>query len=380
MSIIKNMQPITAEARKILNSIPIIIDKAVPIPGRFRGALPSNVAELSRLLTGERGERSLSYLTRPNFLSAYLRYFLPWNLYRLCFLLPSLDIKLSPGDTIVDLGSGPLTFVLALWICRPDLRKMPLEFHCIDRSAAALEAGKKIFSGLVNADSVWKIKLIKDDIDTRKPPSKGCNAKLVCAINLFNEIYEKLPHNNTAGLQRMAANIANFLHGHTAANGLILTVEPGVPQSGYFISFLRSAFLELNRQLLSPCLHTTACPMSGGKKRWCHFSFEVPEIPKELYRISAAAKLPKDRLVLSYLFAGEANRSYQHNQEQMRVISDAFTLPNNRYGRYCCSDKGLVLMAGEKNRINKITSGSLAVPIYHEMRDEKSSALIAEVL
>ena len=71
------------ETRRLMDGIPALIEKTFPLPGRFRSALPSDVAELSRLLTSGRGERGLSYLGRPNLLSAYLRYFLPWNLYRL---------------------------------------------------------------------------------------------------------------------------------------------------------------------------------------------------------------------------------------------------------------------------------------------------------
>ncbi|MDR3019768.1 MAG: rRNA methyltransferase [Treponema sp.] len=347
----------------ILESIPKIISRTFPIPGKYRSALPSKIAELSRLLTNKRGGRSLSYLNRPEYLSAYLNYYLPWNLYRLCLLLPSLEIKLNSGNVIVDLGSGPLTFVLALWISRPDLRNIPLEFNCIDRSAQALEAGKKLFAAICEEtrfNSPWKINLLREDFDIRKPFSfNRKKASLVCAVNLFNEAYEKLPHTNTAGLKHTAANAARFMNSLALDDAFLLTVEPGIPQSGKFISFLRAAFMELNRMPLSPCAHTEICPLSSAssaKKRWCHFAFENFNAPKELVRLSAAAKLPKERLVLSYLLTGPlaANASLE-----MRVISDAFPLPGYLYGRYACSEKGLVLLTGEKHRIEKEVSGTL---------------------
>ncbi|MCL2237856.1 MAG: rRNA methyltransferase, partial [Treponema sp.] len=130
------------ECQKTINTIPALIEKTFPIPAKFRSKLPSDIAELSRLLTNKRGDRSLSYLARPNFLSAYLYYFLPWNLFRLCLLIPTLNIKLSANDSITDFGCGPLTFVSALWIARADLRNVPLEINCIDRSSQAMEAGK----------------------------------------------------------------------------------------------------------------------------------------------------------------------------------------------------------------------------------------------
>jgi ribosomal protein RSM22 (predicted rRNA methylase) len=369
-----------AQSRLILDSVPALVEKTFPMPGRFRSALPSQVAELSRLLTDGRGERRLSYLNRPNFLSAYLYYFLPWNLYRLCLLLPNLDLSICSGDTIIDMGSGPLTFACALWISRPDLRSLPLEFHCTDRSAPALEAGQKFFTAIAG-NSPWKINLVKEDIDFRKPhvTRKKKTASLVCAVNMFNEIYENIPHNNTEGLKRMAANTARIMHEQAAQNAFILTVEPGVPRSGHFISFLRNAFLELGRNPLSPCPHTQACPVSGGK-RWCHFAFVTADAPQELHRLSEAAGIPKERLVFSFLLTGEAGKNQVETElEKTRIISDAFPLPDNLFGRYGCCAKGLVLVTGKRNRIEKIVSGSLITPVFHaNARDAKSGALIAE--
>jgi ribosomal protein RSM22 (predicted rRNA methylase) len=376
----------------MIDSIPSLIDKTFPIPGRFKNTLPSSVAELSRLLTNKRGSRSLSYLTRPNFLSAYLHYFLPWNLYRLCLLLPSLNLKLQAGSLITDFGSGPLTFTSALWIARPDLRQLPLEFNCIDRSGPALEAGKKFFTELCESSNCknipWKINLIKEDVDIRqvKGTKKRKQAALVCAVNMFNEIYENLSHNNSEGLRQIANNAALMMHKEAAADASILIVEPGVPQSGKFISVLRSALIELGHPPASPCTHTETCPLINGptkmikgrnwidtKKRWCHFAFDTAGAPKELRRLSAAAKLPKERLVYSFLFTGLPAAK----KGEARVISDAFPLPNNFYGRYGCSAKGLILVTGEKNRIEKAVSGSLVLDSAAGQYDEKSGAQIS---
>jgi ribosomal protein RSM22 (predicted rRNA methylase) len=371
------------QTHKLLSDIPALIKKTFPIPGRFRSALPSDIAELSRLLTNKRGDRSLSYLGRPNFLSAYLHYFMPWNLYRLCLLIPHIDLCLSPHDTITDIGCGPLTFASALWIARPDLRNIPLEFFCIDRSSPALDAGKKFFTALSNGESRWNIHLVRQDIDIRQAnvTRKIKPASLVCAINMFNEIYETLPHNNAEGLRRMAANSAQLLRSLSSDDAFILTVEPGVPQSGRFISFLRASLLELGRPPVSPCPHTLPCPLT--KKRWCHFAFETSEAPKELQRLSAAAGLPKERLVFSFLLAAAETPApnAKTKEEKTRVISDAFPLHDNRYGRYGCGAQGLVLLAGEKSRMERTASLSLVTPVLtaDRQRDKKSGVLIAEV-
>ncbi|MDR2731322.1 MAG: small ribosomal subunit Rsm22 family protein [Treponema sp.] len=379
------------ETSELLNFVPSLIKKTFPVPKKYRSALPSQIKELSSLLTNKRGDRSLSYMGRPNYLNAYLHYFLPWNLYRLCFLLPALNLKLNPGDTITDLGSGPLTFASALWIARPDLRKFPLEINCIDRSSPALEAGSVFFSALcastgAEGNALWKIKPIREDIDFRRQAlRKEKKSNLVCAVNLLNEIYEKIPHNNAEKLKLAAANTAQLMHSMALPGSSILTVEPGVPQSGRFISLLRSAFIELERPPVSPCTHTETCPFGGSpavseKKRWCHFAFEAADAPKELLRLSTAAGLPKERLVLSYLLTGQIPQKNANNA--LRVISDAFPLPQNRFGRYGCSSAGLVLLEGEKKRIEKIRSGDLVSASdyqWTDVRDTKSGALILEV-
>jgi hypothetical protein len=386
--------PLKPEIRRALDGIPALIDKTFPLPGRFRSALGGDVAELSRLLTGGRGERSLSYLGRPNMLSAYLRYFLPWNLYRLCRLLPGLDIPLAAGDAVTDLGAGPFTAVLALWLCRPDLRELPLEIRCVDRSGPALEAGKNLFAALAGENAPWNIRTVKGDIGA--VTRKGKPAALVCAVNVFNEIFGGIPHSDSAGLRRGAENAARLLGVSAAAGASILVVEPGVPRSGESISMLRDIFIQEKRSPLSPCPHSGQCPFPGGvtrngtrgavgtnKKRWCHFAFETEDAPKELRRLSAQAGIPKERAVLSFLLAGPARASKPEKPEPgtvpVRVISDAFPLPDNQFGRYACSERGLVLLAGDQAAVVHSPSGAFMNAVFAapEQRDPKSGALLA---
>jgi len=357
-----------------------LIKENFPIPGRFRSALPSQIAELSGLLTNNKGERPLSYLTRPNFLSAYMHYFLPWNIYRLCILLQSTNLNLSAGNSVTDIGSGPLTFASSLWIARPDLRSVPLEINCIDRSAPALEAGINFFNALrssTDTGNTWKINLIRNDIDIRRISYKGNLSSLVCAVNFFNEIYGSLPHSDTEGLKHIADNAAKLMVKMALKDSSVLTVEPGVPQSGRFISFLRTAFMRTGMQPLSPCTHTSACPFYGNRKRWCHFAYESFDAPNELQQLSAAADLPKERLVFSYLLTAEKKNN---TENKLRVISDAFKLPQNRFGRYGCCSAGLVLLTGEKKCIEDIFCGSIiTMKADFKGRDGKSGALIMEV-
>jgi hypothetical protein len=377
--------PLPPETGRMLDDILPLVEKTFPLPGRFRQALPRDVAELSRLFTGGKNERSLSYPGRPGPLSAYLRYFLPWNLYRLCRLLPALSLGLAENDAITDLGSGPLTFTAALWICRPDLRTLPLEFRCIDRSGPILDAGKKLFAALAG-NSPWKIRTIRGDINAGAAMIRGKPAALVCAVNVFNEMYA-VSHDAAEPL-RQAEHSAGLLAGFALPSASILVVEPGVPHSGRFISLLRGALLKRKRPPLSPCPHRGPCPFPGGisktgKTRWCHFAFETGGAPAALRRLSAAAGIPKERAVLSFLLAGPADPPDVFSTEQappqkpIRIISDAFPLPGGRHGRYGCSEWGLVLITGDQKTIENTFSGSLIAGTAEPgRRDPKSGALI----
>jgi hypothetical protein len=102
-----------------------------------------------------------------------------------------------------------------------------------------------------------------------------------------------------------------------------------------------------------------------------------------LHRLSQSAGLPKERAVLSFLFAGPApsQSPLTASPPQLRVISDAFPLPPNRFARYCCSPQGLILLTGEKTPITQTPSGALINAIAKkDKKDAKSGALIAELV
>jgi hypothetical protein len=415
----------------VLERLLQIIEEAFPVPGRFRSALPGDVAELSRLLTSARPEREGGYLSRPNLLSAYLRYFLPWNVFRLYRLFslvsggdktgsegetgpgkaadPSANpaasfLGLRGGDAVTDLGSGPLTLPVALWLFRPELRKLDLEFRCVDHSASVLEAGKKLFAALEAAEKgTWRIKTIHDSVNA---PVRGEKAALVTAVNVFNELYQR---DDPAFAAEKAARILD-----RSGGGSILVMEPGVPKSGAFIAALRDALLERGKKIVAPCTHEGPCPLPGvagqprggtgagflrpggrdagsrGKAKWCHFAFDTAEAPAELHRLSAAAGIPKERAVFSFLLAGKAESRLEAppragaggtdslaNQSMARVISDAFPVPGG-WGRYGCGENGLVLLKGSRAEVERAAAGTVVEAVQNAQAefDGKTGALI----
>jgi len=140
--------------------------------------------------------------------------------------------------------------------------------------------------------------------------------------------------------------------------------------------------LEHGIQPLAPCPHDKPCPVQG-KERWCHFAFDTDDAPPALHGLSMSAGLPKERASLSFLYsAGKRQKQEEHKDVSLslRVISDAFPLPNNRYGRYCCSPLGLILLADERSAIDNISNGSIINNvIIKRLKDAKSGAWIAEL-
>ena len=109
----------SAELLDGLAALPRALSRAFPLKAKHRAALPGGIRKLSDFLTVDRENLPRDYMTRPEYLAAYLHYFLPWNIYRQGRLLTGLDLALKPGARVVDLGAGPLTFLLALWLARP---------------------------------------------------------------------------------------------------------------------------------------------------------------------------------------------------------------------------------------------------------------------
>ena len=385
--------PLPDETRLLFQKLPRLIDETFPIPGRFRPQLPRDVAELSGLLTFDRPERGSSYLGKPALLSAYLRYFMPWNIYRLSRLFGFLPLQLNPNDAVNDLGSGPLTLASALWTSRPDLRKIPLEFRCLDKTAAVLEAGKKFFASLTKTTDdpcPWTVRTIKGDVKKNGSLSveiKGKPAALSAAVNIYNEIFWNFSPLDRGGLERFTENQARLLSSLTENSGSVFVAEPGIPRAGEFISLLRSSLLAKGRFPVSPCTHRGACPLPGistnkrVKAKWCHFAFDTTDAPAELHKLSAAAGIPKERAAFSFILAGPAQQEAKPSSDKVkiRIISDCFPVGEKSWGRYGCSEPGLVLVTGNRKNLENMPHGTLAeFPLLKGEIDAKSGALLVK--
>lgn len=369
-----------------LAKLPFTLRDVYPLKPKHRAMLPSGIRQLSDYLTSDRENLPRDYMTRPEFLAAYLHYFLPWNIYRQGRLLAGLDLDLKPDASVVDLGAGPLTFLHALWLARPALREQGLDYLGVDRSESALKVGRQLFRAMAGPEA-WKIKTDNQPAGRKKFPP----ADLLVMANFINEL-ELSPrggrgHRGQEGeVSSPEALLLEKWENQVAADGAILLIEPGVRDAGRQLARIRQAALERGWRIPAPCPHTADCPMPGLRSTpWCHFTFPTGDSPAWLSKLSRQAKMPKDRASLSFLLMtrGEnppvrvrAQRTPGKDCGVVRIVSEGFDLPSGKRGRYGCSERGLVLLESKRGQPAPVPGEQLTVKWPGtDRRDMKSGAL-----
>ena len=339
------------------------LDEVMPMNGAQKRDLPAACRELSAMLTTDRDTLDRPYWTAPRFTSAYLRYFLPWNLVRLSSLLPGLDFGRIPDEPLIlDMGSGPLTLPLALWLSRPDLRSKPVTIVASDTTPHILELGRKLFDILraeLAPECTWTIRTMRATVTQalHRLHAKPGTLWMMTTGNVLNEMEERRArpgHQMSDRMRDLLENAATML----MDEGLIFSVEPGTRQGGRLLANLRKSALggveeepeyedltafalreeQADRRSgrparradfadgmddefdswdeedellfgqpplftpLAPCPHAASCPMLDRRTTaWCHVKMPVEHAPQALRELSARASLDKDSISLSFL-------------------------------------------------------------------------------
>ena len=195
--------PLTEEARVILDQLPEVLARVWPLSAAHRRSLPDDIARLSRLLTTERAALDRPYWGTPAFVSAYMYYFLPWNLVRLIRLLAAMPlpdpqaVAAQGGKALlIDTGSGPLTLPLALWLARPEWRQAPIQVLALDSSSQPLELGRSLLHEVaaLTFHQPWQVQTVRAPLEQAArqaaPLLAGGQARpwLISAANVLNEL------------------------------------------------------------------------------------------------------------------------------------------------------------------------------------------------
>ena len=431
--------PLSAEAMRVLDMLPEALAKVWPLNSAHRRTLPDDIAHLSRLLTTERAGLDRPYWSSPASISAYLYYFLPWNLVRLTRVLSNLPLpdprSVAPqgGEALlVDVGSGPLTLPLALWLAKPEWRSAPLRVLALDTSSQPLELGKTLMEvlGELTGQPVWPVRVARAPLDQvvrqAAPLLSGGKARpwLISAANVLNELrfgkkrsrgasaieeedefdsldnegvdFDGNPTAEGADADKPEGcredRLDSFLESlsplfdHVGAAGAdaavgpaLLFVEPGTRLGGSTIMRLRQLAVDGGLTALSPCTHQLDCPLLRGQggRTWCHFTFGSEGAPLWLEDLSLAAGLGKSSLSLSPLLLAALPEAAPESGNSLvaRVFSAPFVVPGlSGRARYACSGKGMLLLENAE----ALTSGdALSVTVAAGTpRDRKSGALL----
>ena len=391
-------EPLSKEANQLIKDFDEIIQSVSPLNSKQLCALPYKIRDLSHELTDTRGKRRLGYMNSKESIAAYVRYFSWWNLYRLCSVFESLPAGafdfLGDGDAVLDIGSGPLTAVIALWLSRPELRQKKLNIIVTDLSHNALLLGEELYMAVAartcaDGGEPWHITRIKGTfgVEIRQ------KASFVICANMVNELVqdsERTPDEDAKNIQRKLFSYAD-------EKAAFFLVEPGVPRGSRFISLFRDGFIRKGFNICSPCPQCAACAFPGTRNaKWCHFVRGTDEAPLALAKRSEAAGLTKDRAAVSFVFAenisgapkasgavsGASAVDRQKNLD-VRVVSDEIALPGGRKGRYACSRWGAVLLTGRQ--LKDIKSGSLVTIKIDDskkpllQKDKKTNFLTIEI-
>ena len=349
-----------------------ILEGVHPLKAKHRAGLPLDVKRLSLALTAERGPGpQANYLSTPANLSAYLYYFLPWNLFRLSRLLSGVDFDIPDGSSVLDLGCGPLTLAQALWISRPHLRERKIRLVCVDQTGQVMRTGRALFEAVSGAQGkAWTIELVQ--APAHKAPMEPFQT--VMAANALNELARGRGEEGHQSLERLG----EMLTGRLSREGKLFLVEPGTRLGGNLLSRLRDILMEEGLSPLSPCTHNSPCPMLAPRWRsWCHFVFPAESAPDWLAKLTKLAGLDKDRASLSFMHL--AAQQSQYDASHSRVVSHRFPLPTGQ-GAYACAAEGLRLLTFLQPPRGVVSGALLDADMPKpEVRDPKSGAWVTPI-
>lgn len=335
------------------------LDAVSPLKKAHRVELPLNIIRLSRLLTVDRAEMRHPYWASPALTGAYVHYFLPWNVYRLSRLFAGLKLQPPADDRalVLDLGSGPLTVPLALWLAYPGWRARKLVVAATDCAGHPLQIGRALLENLARQAGVepWEVHLIQAPLEQglRKAGQllqKGVKPWLVTAANVLNELPQprhRRMEDEDEG-ERDNSRFADILAGVSALlrrgpeGARALFIEPGTRLGGLTLMGLRALARDEELRVEGPCPHNGLCPLYRGDamedeygdefgdvddldldfgdeaatdgargqrgavsklagRSWCHFTFTSEGAPGWLRALAEPTGLAKETLSLAWL-------------------------------------------------------------------------------
>jgi len=320
-----------------------------------RKDLIRNILTLAEGFTMAKSDRVKGYMGRPEFLSAYLHWYLPWNLIKLSHVLT--QVRFDPPTQVTDYGAGPLTFALAVLLVHPEWAENDMGWSLVEPQVSSMTAGLDLLEAVAEKAGLklaWKW----TKIHGRLGEVIKRRADWVSAIHVWNET----PLKSEAFLPQIRK--------YATEKAVFWVAEPGDRSGGKKIFSLRSRVLEEGLPIHAPCTHRASCPATGEGpgSRFCHFP-TYQKIPDWLFSLTADLGFAKERNPVSYLvFGGSASKD---TKSRARIISDPLHLETGEEFRYACGKEGLLLVPEARS----LTSGRVFLYEKSEKFDKKTSGL-----
>ncbi len=200
---------------------------------------------------------------------AYVNARLPATYAVVCAVVERLlqEQNIAPPQTVLDLGSGPGTVILAL----EDIFENPITATLIERDPGFIDIAKTL---LKNEYTHICADIIKTDYSAHD---------WVIASYALNELVKKESF---------------ILKAFQAANDFFIIIEPGTPQGFENILEARNIILQNGGHILLPCPHQFVCPNT-----WCHFSQRLSR--SKLHKSIKNASLGYEDEKYAYLIASK---------------------------------------------------------------------------
>ena len=230
------------KSQELLENFDRVVQGVRPLNSKQLQKLPENIKALSHQLTDQRSERRLGYMNESVQLSSYVRYYTWWNLVRLTKLFSNLPAASFPNKECIclDIGSGPLTLVISLWLSRPELRELNLTWYCLDVSSNSMALGEDVYLSIVaqTGGTPWKIVRVKGSFGTGTFIKE--KADFITCANMFNELDQASDMPPEFQSKKYYDQLCSYKNDDCK----FLLIEPGVPNRHEHFVFCETDLLK----------------------------------------------------------------------------------------------------------------------------------------
>ena len=313
-------------------------------PVRYQ-VLCQSVAELSRLFTKDRAERTRSYLDVASLRAGYLAYFLPVNLAKVQALLDELpvDTLREPADRplrVLDVGSGPGTAALAVLDWMQQRVPRAVEIVAVDQALPVLQEAERLWRVYAPLTDGRVAGLNRLHVNLERTGSlEACKPEgpfdLIVMANALSELWREA--RDTIGSRvTFVRGLLDVLTPH----GAMILLEPALRETSRDLHLVRDRLLEAGAcTVYSPCLRDGPCPALIKAGDWCHE--ERPWTPPAIVAaIDREVGFIKDALKFSYVILRKDGRTIvPRSPDRYRVVSELREMKGEKRA-WLCNETG----------------------------------------